>query len=179
MWRRSRAESLGARPTAHHTALIDVRLTAPAHDWQIRDSISHVAEQASGLVIEVILTRSLWGRVLSIPFGSGEGMYDFGLRAVEYVIKPELGNAKDLVQPSFDAVWRFREEYIVQLCDAVSKLVEMLASYVGGEIFLEVAQLEAAAQYEVSIPIAQLVSDIREGRLRKRTKYRVDVMSGG
>ena len=195
MWRRSRAESLGARPTAHHTALIDVRLTAPAHDWQIRDSISHVAEQASGLVIEVILTRSLWGRVLSIPFWSGEGMYDFGLRAVEYVIKPELGNAEDLVQPyaTADAVWRFREEYIVQLCDAVSKLAEMLASYVGGEIFFEVAQLERptwrlqrwrdpkgeAAQSEVSIPIAQLVSDIRAGRLRKRIKYRVDVMSGG
>ena len=106
-------------------------------------------------------------------------MYDFGLRAVEYVIKPELGNAEDLVQPSFDAVWRFREEYTVQLCDAVSKLAEMLASYVGGEIFFDVAQLEEAAQYEVSIPIAQLVSDIREGRLRKRTKYRVDVMSGG
>ena len=185
MWRRSRAESLGARPTAHHTALIDVRLTAPAHDWQIRYSISHVAEQASGLVIEVILRRSRLGHVLSflmVPyFGSGEGMYDFGLRAVEYVIKPELGNAEDLVQPyaTFDAVWRFREEYIVQLCDAVSKLAEMLASYVGGEIFFEVAQLEQAAQYEVRIPIAQLVSDIRAGRLRKRTKYRVDVMSGG
>ena len=193
IWRRSRAESLGVRPTAHHTALIDVRLTAPAHDWQIRYSISHVAEQASGLVIEVILTRSLWGRVLSIPFLSGEGMYDFGLRAVEYVIKPELGNAENLVQPyaTADAVWRFREEYIVQLCDAVSKLAEMLASYVGGEIFFEVAQLERptwrlqrwrdpkgkAAQSEVSIPIAQLVSDIRAGRLRKRTKYRVDALS--
>ena len=181
MWRRSRAESLGARPTAHHTALIDVRLTAPAHDWQIRNSISHVAEQASGLVIEVILTRSLWGRVLSSFWGSGEGMFDFGLRAVEYVIKPDLGNAEDLVQPyaPADAVWRFREEYIVQLCDAVSKIAEMLADYVGGEIFFEVTDLDDVAQFEVNIPISELVSEIRARRLRKRTKYRVDVTSGG
>ncbi len=156
---------------------VDVRFTAPAHDWQIRDSISHVAEQASGLVIEVILTRSGLGHVLSSFFPSGEGMFDFGLRAVEYVIKPELGDDEDLVQPyaTDDAVWRFREEYIVQLCDAVSKLAEMVADYVGGEIFFEVAQLEEAAQSEASIPIALLVSDIRAGKLRKGTRYLVEI----
>ena len=157
--------------------MIDVRFTAPAHDWQRRSSISHAAEQASGLVIEVILTQSRLGRVLSSLFPSGEGMNDFRLRAVEYVIKPELGNAEDLVQPyaTFDAVWHFREKYIVQLCDAVSKLAEMLEDYVGGEIFFEVARLEEAAQYEVSIPIAQLISDIGAGRLRKRVRYLVEI----
>ena len=163
--------------TPHFPAMIDVRLTAPAHDWQMRSSISHAAEQASGLVVEVILTRSGLGRVLSSLFASGEGMFDFGLRAVEYVIKPELGDAEDLVQPyaTDDAVWCFREEYTVQLCDAVSKLAEMLADYVGGEIFFEVAQSEEAAESEVSIPIAQLVSDIGAGKLRKRARYLVEV----
>ena len=37
------------------------------------------------------------------------------------------------------------------------------------------ADLDDVAQFEVNIPIAQLVSDIRGGQLRKRARYRVQV----
>ncbi len=53
--------------------------------------------------------------------------------------------------------------------------VDMLADYVGSEIFFEVLDLDDVAQFEVNIPIAQLVSDIRGGQLRKRARYRVQV----
>jgi hypothetical protein len=102
------------------------------------------------------------------------------LRTVQYVITPESGDPTDLVQTDRpnDAVWYFRDDHNAGLCAALSKLVEMLADYVGGEIFFEVTDLDGVAEFDVNIPVTELVSDIRGRRLRKRTKYRVDVMSG-
>ena len=169
-------DPLGARLAAP----IDVRVTAPAHDWKLRSSIKHAAEEASGLLVEINLTRTRLGNLLSFLSDdeSHEGMY--GLRTVQYVIMTESGDPTDLVQTDRpnDAVWYFRDDHIASLCAALSKLVEMLADYVGDEIFVEVcevADLDDVAQFEVNIPIAQLVSDIRGGQLRKRARYRVQV----
>ena len=168
-----------------------IRFTSPPHDWQIRQSIAHAAEKASGLTVEAKLVRSRPGKLLATAaqaiaggslawiFRSDHGVLgEFMVRAVEYEIKPISGKATDLLadqQPLDGRAWKLRPECVPHVCAAVVKIGEMLADYVAPALEFEARTSDRSVKKNVAVSLDSLTSEIRSGWISRDTRYSVTI----